>query len=107
MRDEQGAEAFLLIAPAWWARGLGEVLVAELVAAARREGLREVWTHAASWDTAVMRAMQSTGLPVEIVDDGSSMTLTLSLDCAVRLRRQEHPLRGLRPCEVRQGATGR
>ncbi|WP_195911397.1 GNAT family N-acetyltransferase [Streptomyces kaniharaensis] len=104
VRDEPGAEAVLLIAPAWWERGLGELLVRELVTAARQEGLKEVWTHTFSGDAVTVRAMRSAGLPVAADDDGISMTLSLSLDPAPGPPRQS--AESSRPSVVRQGGTG-
>ncbi|WP_326791870.1 hypothetical protein OHA79_05330 [Streptomyces sp. NBC_00841] len=40
--DGDGAELILLIAPAWWARGLGDVLMAELLAGAQQLRVWEV-----------------------------------------------------------------
>ncbi|MEK2479274.1 GNAT family N-acetyltransferase [Streptomyces noursei] len=79
--DEPGAELLLLLALTWRQRGLGEVLLRELVAAAQRDGAEEVWLHAASVDTPAAAAVLGLGVPVAVEDaaEAGGVTFTLPL----------------------------
>ncbi|MGW2229454.1 GNAT family N-acetyltransferase [Streptomyces formicae] len=77
--DEPGAEMVLLIAPAWWDRGLGDLLLRQLVDAAWSAGVGDVWLHTASGDDAAHGAVSRLGLPVAVEDDGAGRTLMLRL----------------------------
>ncbi|MEU5438140.1 GNAT family N-acetyltransferase [Streptomyces sp. NPDC020719] len=74
LSDGTGAELLLLIAPAWWRRGLAGVLLPELLGRAGRFGIAEVWAHGASGD-ALEAAARRLALPVTADADRTGVTL--------------------------------
>ncbi|MEU6009491.1 hypothetical protein [Streptomyces sp. NPDC047453] len=77
--DGDGAELVLLIGPAWSARGLGDVLVAQLLDTARLLGVREVCAHAGPSGDPVGAAACRVGLPVAVERDAARATFTIRL----------------------------
>ncbi|MFF4829985.1 hypothetical protein ACFY20_45535 [Streptomyces sp. NPDC001312] len=77
--DGEGAELALLIGPAWSARGLGDVLLAELLDAARLLGVREVCAHTGSSGDPVEAAACRVALPVAVARDAAGSTFTIRL----------------------------
>ncbi|NJQ04340.1 GNAT family N-acetyltransferase [Streptomyces lonarensis] len=63
--DGDEAEVALLVEDAWQRRGVGTALLSELLALAALSGRRTVYAVTRPSDTAMVRTMRGTGLPLE------------------------------------------
>ncbi|MFI6402284.1 GNAT family N-acetyltransferase [Streptomyces sp. NPDC050548] len=78
--DQRCAEMALVVADDWHRRGVGRLLVEELVSAARAGGVRRFTADALAENRAVLLMFHDLGLPVSWRPDGTEVHCTLSLE---------------------------